>query len=171
MAATKGNKWWMNRAKHGRDRIFATPADLWEAACQYFIFTDQRKWNRVDYKGKNTERIEIPTDTPYTITGLCLFLGVSKAFFRQFRASCAQNPNPLMNDFSSVIEAIDNIIYTQKFEGAATGAFNANIISRDLGLIDKQSVEATGEPQNLDMSRLTDRELKIWSELLKKVTV
>ena len=34
---------------------------------------------------------------------------------------------------------IDSIIRTQKFEGAAADLFNANIISRDLGLVDRQA--------------------------------
>lgn len=35
-------------------------------------------------------------------------------------------------------------MYAQKFEGASVGAFNANIIARDLGLIDKKEVEHAG---------------------------
>lgn len=40
-----------------------------------------------------------------------------------------------------VTTRIDEIIYKQKFEGAAVGAFNANIIARDLGLADKKDVD------------------------------
>ena len=36
MAAPKGNQFWMLRSKHGRDKLFATPEALWEAACEYF---------------------------------------------------------------------------------------------------------------------------------------
>ena len=46
-------------------------------------------------------------------------------------------------DFSSVITRIEQTIYAQKFEGAAVGSFNANIIARDLGLKDKS--ELTGK--------------------------
>ncbi len=44
-------------------------------------------------------------------------------------------------DFFGVYTRISQIIRTQKFEGAAVGLFNANIIARDLGLADKQSSE------------------------------
>lgn len=47
-------------------------------------------------------------------------------------------------DYAGVIKAITNIMYTNKFEGAAVGAYNANIISRDLGLADKKEVEHSG---------------------------
>lgn len=48
-------------------------------------------------------------------------------------------------DFSAVINKIEEIIYQQKFEGAAVGLFNSNIIARDLGLRDKQDLTSNGE--------------------------
>ena len=41
MAAPKGNQFWMLRSKHGRDKLFATPEALWEAACEYFQWCDE----------------------------------------------------------------------------------------------------------------------------------
>ena len=32
MAANLGNQFWKNRSKHGRDKLFATPDLLWQAA-------------------------------------------------------------------------------------------------------------------------------------------
>jgi hypothetical protein len=37
------------------------------------------------------------------------------------------------------------VIFNQKFSGAAVGAFNANIIARELGLADNQKVEVVKE--------------------------
>lgn len=45
-------------------------------------------------------------------------------------------------DFVGVIRAINNIMFANKFEGAAVGAFKENIIARELGLSDKKDVEA-----------------------------
>ena len=42
----------------------------------------------------------------------------------------------------AVIARIEGIITTQQFEGACVGAFNANIISRTLGLADKKEINA-----------------------------
>ena len=44
MAAPKGNKFWMLRSKHGRDKLFATPELLWDAACEYFQWCDENPW-------------------------------------------------------------------------------------------------------------------------------
>ena len=43
-----------------------------------------------------------------------------------------------------IIHKIEEIIYNQKFEGAAVGIFNSNIIARDLGLSDKKDIDHRG---------------------------
>lgn len=53
------------------------------------------------------------------------------------------NSNGVYDAFSEVIRAINNIIYQSKFDGATVGLYKENIISRDLGLIDKSEVNAT----------------------------
>lgn len=109
---------------------------LWEAACEYFEWCDKHPWEKVDFKGKPLEEVRLPTARPYTITGLCLYLGCGVHYFDQFEKSLSE-PDP-NEGFSSVITRIRETIYTQKFEGAAVGAYNANIIARDLGLVDKR---------------------------------
>ena len=46
-------------------------------------------------------------------------------------------------DFSVVITHIENVIRTQQLKGAIVGAFNPNIVSRIIGLSDKQKVTHT----------------------------
>lgn len=136
MAAPKGNQFWKLRSKHGRDRLFASPELLWEAACEYFEWCDKHPWEKVDFKGKPLEEVRLPTARPYTITGLCLYLDCNERYFTQFESALTESEKD--KDFSTVITRIRETIYTQKFEGAAVGAYNANIIARDLGLVDKR---------------------------------
>ncbi len=119
---------WKLRSKHGPKKIFKSPKLLWEAACEYFKHTDDRKWIKKDWVGKDAKEVDRESSAPYTLAGLCLYLGVNEAYFRQF------TDNTKDKSFSTVINQIKQVIYVQKFEGAAVGAFNANIISRDLGL-------------------------------------
>lgn len=136
MAAPKDNQFWKRRTKHGRDKIFATPEIMREACYEYFEFQSNRAWEKVEYKGSDVVEVRIPTTPPFTMTGLCIFLGVNTKYFNEFKKTCD-------NNFSEVIEEIENIIYNQKFEGASVGAYNANIIARDLGLADKKQEEVT----------------------------
>lgn len=134
MAATPGNQWWRLRTKHGVDALFTEPEKLWEAAVEYFEHTDKRKWKKKDWVGKDATEVIRESDAPYTITSLCLYLGVTDAWWRGFKTTDTFKNN---KDFGSVYESINQIIYSQKFEGASVGAFNANIIARDLGLREK----------------------------------
>lgn len=131
MSAPKNNQFWKLRSKHGRDKIFDTPEIMRDAADEYFSYQSKQKWVKTDFRGKESQMVEIPTSSPFTLTGLCLFLGVNTKYFTEFEKNCSE-------DFSEVIHYIREVIYTQKFEGAAVGAYNANIISRDLGLADNQ---------------------------------
>lgn len=132
--------WWNRRAKQGRDITFTDPLLLWEAACEYFQWCNDVPWVR--YEARSTrfgiEKVQIPTSRPMTLTGLCLYLDCSTEFFQSFKSNLiSMVADPLLkNNFSRVITVIEQTIYTQKFEGAAVGAFNATIISRDLGLAD-----------------------------------
>ena len=108
-----------------------------------------KKGKTVTAKSKVTHNhsiVELPKMRPYTITGLCLYLGCNSAYFRQFRKDCDK-------DFSTIITRIEEVIYTQKFEGAASGFLNPSIIARDLGLIEKKDVTSDGEKLN-DLSNI-----------------
>jgi len=132
--APKGNQFWKLRASHGRDLIFSTPEILWAACEEYFEATINRPWIKTDWVGKDAIQIERKLIPPFTLTSLCLFLECHMDTWRSYRDR---------KDFSDVCTRVEQIIYSQKFEGATIGEFNANIIARDLGLSDKQEISQT----------------------------
>lgn len=134
MGAPQGNEFWKLRSKHGREAIFKTPEELLNACYEYFEHQSKQVWNRIDHKGKEVIEVKIPTSSPFTLTGLCIFLGVNTKYFSDFEKTCSK-------EFSEVITHVREVIYTQKFEGATVGAYNSNIIARDLGLVDKKELE------------------------------
>jgi hypothetical protein len=71
-----------------------------------------------------------------TIGGLCIFLDIDEVTWRRWRE---------VEDFCTVVSRAEQIIYQQKFTGAAADLLNPNIIARDLGLADKQEVKQTGQ--------------------------
>lgn len=68
-----------------------------------------------------------------TIGGLCIFLDINRGTWNAWRAQ--------EDDYSEVIARAEEIIYDQKFSGAAADLLNPNIIARDLGLRDKTDVD------------------------------
>lgn len=112
------NQFWKHAPSTGRKPIYENPIALETACYEYFESTLLRKIG----KSKNTP--------PFTLAGLCVFLGITDDTWRNYKQK---------KDFLGVIRHVEQIIYVNKFEGAAVGMYNANIISRDLGLHEKKS--------------------------------
>lgn len=151
------NQFWKQRSKHGRDKLFATPELLLEAAQEYFQWCDDNPLQEeklFHYQGVVSKETQSKMRA-YTITGLCLYLGCSTEFFRNFE----QN-NKNAKDFMPIIKAIMETMYNQKFTGAAADMLNANIIARDLGLSDKQEVETKDVTRTPEEKAARIKELK-----------
>lgn len=147
MAAPLGNHYWRLRETHGRNLIYENDTILAEGILDYFQWCDQNPWYKNEqlktpFKKKNKETGEdefitiakIPTARPYSISGLCVHLGID---FTTWKEYCKRE------GFTHICTRAEEIIETQQLEGAAVGAFNASIIARKLGLADKQ--ETTGK--------------------------
>ena len=136
MAAPKGNRFWEVRTKHGRDKIFATPSIMMEAACEYFNWVEDNPLSKpIIYQGLASKEPE-ELMRAMTIKGLCIFWGVNSCYLSDF-VNGLDPASDVSKDFSRVVNTIKEIIATQKFEGASAGLLNPNIIARDLGLTDK----------------------------------
>lgn len=141
MGAPKGNQFWKLRSKHGRDKLFASPELLWEAACEYFEWCELNplyETKAFAFQGIVTTE-ELPKMRAMTLSQLCFYLHCNEAYFRQFKS----DKEKCTNDFSTVINEIETIIFNQKFQGAAADLLNSNIIARDLGLTDKSEQNNT----------------------------
>ena len=140
MAAPKGNKLAFFYAPNmDRDKLFKTPELLWEAACEYFQWCEDNPIEAADNKGTKNVNI-VKFKRPFTIKGFCLYCDASEHWYNEYKG--ALDPKENKDFWTSVIKEL--IIYSQKFDGAAIGIFNANIIARDLGLTDKSEIKTNG---------------------------
>jgi hypothetical protein len=146
MPAPKGNQFWKLRTKHGRNRLWESPEVLWQAATEYFEAMDARTdWQRTEFVGKFGERQTVTLKPPYTLMGLMIFLDTNIVTFMKYEK---------LEDYVDTCTRIRDIIANQKFEGAAVGAYNANLISRDLGLVEKSNTTiAIEQPMFPDESK------------------
>lgn len=168
-AAPAGNQFWKQRTTHGRKRIFEKPPQLLKACYEYFEWCDNNPLHKLEqlkspgkpYRDENgkmvqpEQTIQLAVLRPYTIHGLCIHLGVNTKYFNDFKKGCN-------DDFSEVITHVEDIIYTQKFEGAAAGLLVPNIIARDLGLADKKDITTQGDKitESIDYTKLSESALK-----------
>lgn len=147
--------YWEWRKKVGRPKNIKTPQELWDLACEYFqtvdenpILLQEQKRGSVNMprsaEGIDPKLMEqiinpvisLETQRPYTWTGLESYLFEQRHVILDLE-DYRYNRDGRYSEYGGIIRAIDRIIFTQKFEGAAAGIFNANIIARDLGLVDK----------------------------------
>ncbi|CAK7257714.1 MULTISPECIES: DNA-packaging protein [unclassified Shinella] len=129
-----GNRFWEARSSHGRNPIFAKPEDLWAAVVEYFEWVEANPlYEEKVFNGKDgIVRATIAKMRAMTISGLCVFLDIARGTWDGYR----ERP-----DFMHIVTRAEEIIRDQKFSGAAADLLNANIIARDLGLVDKQDVD------------------------------
>lgn len=138
MAAPKGNEFYKLRSKDGKDRTYQTPQDLAKACEEYFEWCESnplQEEQAFHFQGIIT-KTTVSKRRPFTIQGLAAFIDLSVKGFNYYES---------LEDFIPITTRIREIIYNQKFEGAASGFFNANIIARDLGLADKSDITSQGE--------------------------
>lgn len=139
-----GNKFWEARTKHGVEAILETPQIMWEAACEYFTWCVDNPIIETDYRGKDLQEVSIPKVRAFTWIGLTQFIKVNKDYFTDFKDRMSSQDTEKARDFTRVISEIEGVIYRQKFENAAAGQLNANLISRELGLADKKEIDNKG---------------------------
>lgn len=138
MAAPPGNQFWKARTKHGRDKLFASSEDLWDACCEYFQWVEDHpllEMKAFSYQGEVTQE-PVAKMRAMTIGGLCLFLDITRETWGRWRKE---------KGFSDIVTRAEEIIYYQKFTGAAADLLNANIIARDLGLREGHDHTTGGE--------------------------
>ncbi len=156
-----GNQIWKLRSKHGRDKLFASPDLLWEAAIEYFQWCDEHPIIRYEQKkgttnikvDKDTDMsdlkesmnnlVEIPSRRPYLIQGLCLYIGADSEYFTNFENSQKvkverDSSDLVASDFLRICKLIRETINRQKLEGGLSQEFNPTIVARICGLVDKQ---------------------------------
>jgi hypothetical protein len=158
MAAPKGNQFWKARSSHGRNPIFTDSDQLWTACEEYFEWVyDNPLESAIVYQGELKEDA-LPKMRAMTISGMCLFLDIDQSTWENYRDR---------KDFFRVTKKAEQIIYNQKFAGAAADMLNPNIIARDLGLADKK--EHSGDPDKPLIVLASEMPAAEATELYKKL--
>lgn len=128
MAFAEGNQFWKLRASSGAPRKYKTPEALWADCVEYFEHRNQWQWNG--------------TPVPYTQISLCLFLDIATVTWAEWGRDG--------HDLSGIVTRVNDIIRDQKMTGATVGAFNHNIIARELGLADKSEHSGSVEVKTIE---------------------
>lgn len=127
--------------KARRANPFASPEDLLERSIAYFRWCEDNPLQEEEvyvHRGVIT-RVDKSKARAFTKKGLATFLGITTVTFSSYRHRG--------EDWAEVVDLIEQVIYTQKFENAAANLLNAGIVARDLGLAERSEVTgANGGP-------------------------
>jgi hypothetical protein len=125
MAARKGNSYW-KLAKGfgvGAEKKY-TPEELWATAVEYFHWVEGHPLYEEEVFGTGKSMM-VARMRAMTVIGFCLYAHIGR---RTYDGYCADEA------YLPITTRIRDVIYTQKFEGAAAGLLQPNIIARELGL-------------------------------------
>lgn len=153
---TKGNKLWKLCEFPGRPKLY-TPEALWIKFDEYMDHNDTVSWPKADFikSGPDAGKvITLEVQNPPSIRAFCVFAGISEDTFRNYSKSGAE--------YLAVWERARDIIQEIQISGAATNTFNANIVARWAGLIDKKEVE-------LSTSMSDDERAETIKSILEKI--
>lgn len=131
----KGNQMWRNIEFPGKEKKY-TSEDLWKKFEEYMDDNDGVYWPKDDFIKSGPGAGEVVTmkiPNPPSIRFFCVYAGISEDTFRNYGKSST--------DFIAVHLAIRAIILEIQISGAATNTFNANIVARWAGLIDKKELD------------------------------
>lgn len=118
---------------------FPTPQDLENSCNDYFTWADDNPWYKNDVvRGGEMAGtpLQIPTQRPYTLIGLCQHIGITKNCWKYYQER---------TEFFNLCTRVRDKINNQQVEGALVGAFNASLTARIQGIADKKQHEG-GDP-------------------------
>jgi hypothetical protein len=136
-------------------RIFKTPEELLKVWNDYKkdIQEQEAKWVKVQYVGKDGDRVTDPVKIPYTLEGLKRYcwdkeIGDISSYFT--------NDRQLYNDFTIICSRIKNEIREHQIIGGMNGFFNPSITQRLNGLTDKTETNTTTTIKLFNIDPLTE---------------
>jgi len=147
----KGNQQWKLRTVHGRGKLFANGELLRAEAMLYFDWCDKNprmKAELVKHQG-TAEQYDVPLGRPYTMDGLCNYLGVSGGYFRAAKDNLITKITKKLatveeEELLDAIKWIEDTTRNDQIEGGLVGQYNANLVSRINGLADNVNNTVSG---------------------------
>lgn len=134
-------------------RIFKRPEELLEAWDLYkaFLLEERHKWLRVQYVGKEGERVTDAQKVPYTYDGFCVFCIAIYGDVNNYFA----NTLDYYDDFKEVCAAIKQEIRSDQITGGMLGFYKEGITARLNNLKEATDVTSNGDKvQSIDLAAM-----------------
>lgn len=119
-------------AKH---KYIETPEKMWELFEDYVKNEVNNPMFKVEYVGKDGERVNTPLQTPITFEGFECWL--SDNGYIGDLGQYSANRDEAYTEYVPILTRIRTNCFVHNYKGAAVGLFNANLVAKKLGLVEK----------------------------------
>ncbi|GGE17324.1 hypothetical protein GCM10011360_02670 [Primorskyibacter flagellatus] len=132
-------------------RMFETPEELMAKFLEYYTWNEENPL--IEHKPFVSKgdaiMARVPKMRALSWSRFAVFLGTDSFCLYRMRKN--------MENLKEAFDYIADVMYAQKFEGAAAGLLNAHVISRDLGLAETIRLEDTNSPSKIDPNTVADK--------------
>lgn len=135
------NYWALRKVENDGQIAIYTPHELLEKFEEYSEYINNNPLHEAVLLQKNGDTVNVPKMRAMSVKAFCLYAGIGHSTFLGYEKRTG---------YINICAAIKDAIYCQKFEGAAAGLLNANLISRDLGLHDSVLHTVNDERKTVD---------------------
>jgi hypothetical protein len=124
-----------------KKKYIETPEKLWELFLEYVKHERENPMFKIEYVGKDGERVATPLETPITFEGFECYLA-DKGVINDL-GDYSKNDDGRYESYAPIITRIRQNCYVHNYKGAAVGLFNANLVARKLGIKDSTETNVT----------------------------
>jgi hypothetical protein len=136
-----------------KKKYIETPEKMWEYFEAYAIETKENPRYKIEYVGKEGERVKTPLERPLTIEGFELWMAKNEIIMdlSQYFA----NTEGRYTEYQTICSRIRKAVRNDQIEGGMVGQYNASITQRLNGL-----KEQTETDINAKIETITGMEIK-----------
>jgi hypothetical protein len=157
MAAKPGNQYWRNRKfEQALEQVKYLPHELFNAFIEYTDWVEHNPIIKKMLLQKTGEITDVPVARPMSIRAFMLYCGCAEDRFYYYNAKF---------EYKEICKIIRDAIFTQKFELAIVGVYNAPFVAMDLGM--SNSVVHVIEDRRRTVAELFPEELVIDAQLVE----
>ncbi|MDU1889519.1 MAG: terminase small subunit [Dysgonomonas sp.] len=125
--------------KGGKECIYTDAEKLLSKAFEYFAWCEDNplyKKELMKSGDRKGELIDIPVVRPYTLSGMCVYCGISEKTFLNYEKD---------EEFGDAATHLLDIIKQNQLEGAICGAYNSSFVIRLLNLENRHDLPESEE--------------------------
>lgn len=142
-------------AKH---KYIETPEKLWQLFEDYRADVKSNPRIKVEYVGKDGERVNTPIELPLTMEGFeCFVMNNTKITYPDL-TEYFEGKNESYKDYFPISARIRKQIRKEQIEGGMVGAYNASLTARINNLKEQTETNSTHNVNILNIDPLSDSE-------------